>query len=82
MVGWGNSAGLLYCKERGVARGSCRRKISFSRATLSDWSGMVLTLWRRCHIVQLLHDLRHAQSEVFFEHYNLGKFGVLRGNPG
>ena len=33
-------------------------------------------------IVQLLHDLRHAQSEVFFEHYSLGEFGVLRGNPG
>jgi hypothetical protein len=29
-----------------------------------------------------LHDLRHAQSEVFFEHYSLGEFGVLRGNPG
>ncbi len=33
-------------------------------------------------IVQLLRIPRHAQSEIFFEHYGLGEFGVLRSNQG
>ena len=33
-------------------------------------------------IVQFLRDPRHAQSEIFFEHYGLGEFGVLRSNQG